>query len=369
MDLDELLTEADPARTCRFDAPTSDAATRLYRQITAQPPAGRPPGRLRARVMVPAVGAVAAAGLTVALAVGVPPAAPTAPPAAAAVLDRAAATAAAQPARPALRPGRYLYLKTIQTMSKGPAGFSWSPLGALPDTNPGYHECVMTRQVWIPGAGPGRTVYTPYGSQRDAPAGTCHAFTEPFWDDGDQLGTDLPSALSANPARLARLIERRYADGRPDLTTFAAVTMLLETGEPPQVMAALYRVLKLLPGIEDLGPMSDRIGRHGIGVGLMDTGTRYELIFNPATSAILEAAAVVVTPQPQHCTPAFTMPAQTFHNPRLHKVIHIAAHHFPRSCDTPDPAGSAGYTVVISSGIVNSATATVPTPGGAPGAS
>mgnify|MGYP001392314059 CR=1 FL=1 len=109
MDLDKLLTEADPARACRLDAPTSDAATRLYQRITAQRPAADRARRRRARVTVAAAGAAAAAGLAVALAVGVLPGSPIAPPsAAAAVLDRAAATAAAQPTRPAPHPGRYL---------------------------------------------------------------------------------------------------------------------------------------------------------------------------------------------------------------------------------------------------------------------
>jgi len=224
----------------------------------------------------------------------------------------------------------------------------------------------MTRQVWIAGRGRSRAAYTPDGSQRDAPAGTCEAFSYPFWNAGAELGIDPFAALPANPARLERFIEHHYPDGKPDFTTFAAVVQLLEAGEPPQITAALYRVLELLPGIEGLGPMTDRIGRRGTGVGLMSLGIRYELIFNPATSAVLEAAAVVVTPQPRHCSPAFNSPARTGYDPRLHKDIHIPAHRFPRICDTPAPAGSAGYTVVVTSGIVNSDTATVPTPAPAP---
>jgi hypothetical protein len=365
MNLDELLTVADPARAFPFDAHDSDAAAGLYQRITAQPPALR-----TARVTMAAAGVVAAAGLAVALAVAILPGTPIGrPPAAAALLDQAAATAAAQPTRPTLGPGQYLYIKTIQTMSKLPSGFSSSPLGGPPDVGKGIYQCVMSEQLWVASHGPGRAVYTPYASQRDAPTGTCDAFTQPFSNVAELPGIYLPPALPANPARLEQLIERRYADGRPDLTTFAAVTMLLEAGEPPQTMAALYRALKLLPGIEDLGPMTDRIGRRGIGVGLMDYGTRYELIFNVATSAVLEAAAVVVTRQPPQCSPAFTVPAQTVYDPRLHKDIHVPAGRFSRSCDTPDPAGSTGYVVVVTSGIVNSDTATVPTPGGAPGAS
>jgi hypothetical protein len=367
MGLDEYLTESDPARAFRFDAPTSDAATRLYQRITAQPPAGRTARRLRARVMVPAAVAATAAGLAVALAVAVLPGSPAAPPsAAAAVLGQAAATAAAQPPRPALRPGQYLYIKTIETIAQGPGGFSSSPLGGPPNVGQGYYECVMTVQLWVAGNGSGRAVYTPEGSQRDAPAGRCDAFTYPFRNAAGEV-IDLPPAVPANPARLERLIEHRYADGRPDFTTFAAVIELLESGEPPPITATLYRVLKLLPGIEDLGPTTDRIGRRGIGVGLTNAGVRYELIFDATTSAVLEVTAVVVTPQPRYCTAAFTMRARTFH--ARHKVIHVPAHRVPRSCTTPDPVGATGFTVVVSSGVVNSATATVPASGGAAGAS
>jgi len=47
-------------------------------------------------------------------------------------------------------------------------------------------------------------------------------------------------------------------------------------------------MIENLPGIESLGPMTGKLGRHGIGVGLTQHGVRDVLIFDPATSAVLE---------------------------------------------------------------------------------
>ena len=65
MDLDTLLAEAAPARHLPLDGPDSPAAVSLYRQITAQPPAGRQ-GFRRSRFALPAlIGAVAATAAAV----------------------------------------------------------------------------------------------------------------------------------------------------------------------------------------------------------------------------------------------------------------------------------------------------------------
>ena len=66
MDLDKMLTEAAPARHIPLDGPDSPAATRLYRRIIAQPPAGQPgrPGRLP-RLAVPALVSAAVAVLAI----------------------------------------------------------------------------------------------------------------------------------------------------------------------------------------------------------------------------------------------------------------------------------------------------------------
>jgi hypothetical protein len=55
--------------------------------------------------------------------------------------------------------------------------------------------------------------------------------------------------------------------------------------------------MKLLPGVRNLGPATDRLGRPGIAVGLDTGGVRSELIFNQATTRALEYQQVAVSPR------------------------------------------------------------------------
>ena len=45
------------------------------------------------------------------------------------------------------------------------------------------------------------------------------------------------------------------------------------------------------------GPATDRLGRHGQAVGLVTSGTRDELIFDPASTVVLEEQTVAVAPR------------------------------------------------------------------------
>jgi hypothetical protein len=57
---------------------------------------------------------------------------------------------------------------------------------------------------------------------------------------------------------------------------------------PPQLRAALYRTMALVPGIQLLGTRVDSDGRSGTAVALVTGGVRQELIFDPRTSNLLE---------------------------------------------------------------------------------
>jgi hypothetical protein len=61
MDLDTMLTEAAPARHMPLHGPDSPAAVRLYRQITAQPPAAAARSRRRRFAVACLIGLAAAA--------------------------------------------------------------------------------------------------------------------------------------------------------------------------------------------------------------------------------------------------------------------------------------------------------------------
>ena len=267
MDLDTMLDEAAPARHVRLDGPDSPAAGSLYRQIIAQPPIATARARRRYLLAVPVMaGACAVAALAVVSA----PARHDA--AAVIVLNQAALTAARQPATAVPGRGQYGYVETIEGQRDG-AGI-----------------CVQTVRVWTAPDGSGREVAS-------TPAGAfCHGGipSQTFGTGQGIVTADLPT----DPARLERFIVRHYEGGaREDVAaTFHFAGTFLQAGAPPQVRAALYRLIQGLPGIEALGPMTDRLGRHGTGVGFTQYGVRDVLIFDPATSAVLEREGIAVDP-------------------------------------------------------------------------
>jgi hypothetical protein len=271
MDLDTMLDEAAPARHVRLDGPDSPAAVSLYRQIVAQPPAA---ARRRYRLAVPVL---AGAGAIVALAFILAPARHDGT--AAAVLGQAALTAARQPAATVPGPGQYVYVETVEGERDG-AGI-----------------CVQTVRVWTAPDGSGREVAS-------APTGaSCDGGTpsQTFAKGQGIVTADLPT----DPGRLEQFIVRHFeGGGREDVAaTFHFAGTFLQAGAPPQVRAALFRLIQNIPGIEWLGPMTDRLGRHGIGVGFTEYGVRDVLIFDPATTAVLEREGIAVDPAQIHMPP------------------------------------------------------------------
>jgi hypothetical protein len=113
--------------------------------------------------------------------------------------------------------------------------------------------------------------------------------------DGDVYprAADLPT----DPARLEQFIVGHFEGGPEEVgATFHFAGTFLQSGAPPEIRAALFRMIQRLPGIELLGPMTDRLGRHGIGVGFTEYGVRDVLIFDLATSAVLEREGIAVDP-------------------------------------------------------------------------
>jgi hypothetical protein len=281
MDLGTMLSLAEPARHARIDGPDSPAAARLYAQITAAP-VPVPARRRRRFALVAALGAgLAAAGTAGVLAV-----APGGPAAATAVLDQTALTAARQPAAAGPGPGQYIYAETIEGQ--------WNTGTGTRPISPGI--CVQTVRIWASPDGSG------HGTASE-PAGECSDGAIPpelNFRKGQQVDStvypraaDLPTSLPA----LKRFIEQHFINGkRDDASTFAFAGTFLQAGAPPAVRAALYRLIGSLPGIESLGPMTDRLGRHGMGVGLTTYGVRDVLIFDPATTAVLQEEGIAVDP-------------------------------------------------------------------------
>lgn len=318
MDLDTLITEADPACHVPLAGPDSAEGIRLYRRITAQQGHSRREARGHAKGLAVAGVAVSSLAIAAAVTIAVVPGSPAQPASgsakpASAVLAAAALTAASGKAAGNLPlPGQYLYVKEIS--QKG--------MGTVPQTGCSGRTIM---QVWMARDASGRQVIT-------FPDGGCKPLRVtypkgklPWW-----FGNYAASGLPARPADLERAIVQHLEGGHARASaTFVYASYFLDAGTRPALRAALYRLIERLPGIENLGPATDGLGRHGIAVGLVTGGARSELIFDPATSAELEWKIVAVAPE------------QSGNN-------HL-------------PAGTVmQYSINVVSGIVNSDTATPP---------
>jgi len=72
---------------------------------------------------------------------------------------------------------------------------------------------------------------------------------------------------------------------------------LREAPQTPHLRATLYRALALVPGVQFLGNVHDRLGRAAVGVAFTEhTGLRQELLFDPQTAEILNERQVVAHP-------------------------------------------------------------------------
>jgi hypothetical protein len=72
---------------------------------------------------------------------------------------------------------------------------------------------------------------------------------------------------------------------------------LREAPQTPRLRATLYRALALVPGVQFLGQLHDRLGRPATGVAYTHPdGERQELLFDPETAEILEEREVVAHP-------------------------------------------------------------------------
>lgn len=263
----------------------------------------------RPRLQLIAAG-VAVAVLLIALPIGIFGGSGKVQPAVGQVLRDAAAVAAAQePVAPG--PGQFLFTRSEDAYLHATG---YSPYCR---THPcdREHPWEVTdewsvlvpseRQVWISfGTRRGR-VRTVSGKPRfvsaDQRAGWVAAGSPPLPQSGQVEDSTLSGAsildasqLPTDPATLRRMIEAREirgVEGPPgEAETFTLIgDMLRESYLPAAVRAAIYQLTAELPGVELLGEVDDPVGRPGTGIAYTDhrRGIRHELIFDPATSALL----------------------------------------------------------------------------------
>jgi hypothetical protein len=287
MDLDLMVAEADPARHAGLPGPDSPEAARLYRQITATAPPRR---KRRAAPVAAGLVAAAAAGALVLANLpgrahpGRPGPGSTGPGRGAAILD-AAAIAAGHGAGASQPPGPGQYLYVAETVAKG--------LGSTPSHN--CASAAMRVQAWVAADGSGRQAGTFPVRCAKLDFDTAYARGGLPWQ---LYGVVKAGTLPTSPAALQQAIVTRFEDGhsRPSATFVYAATFL-NAGSTAALRAALYRVIESLPGVTNLGPAKDQLGRRGQAVGLVTAGTREVLIFDPASTVVEEEEMVAVAPE------------------------------------------------------------------------
>jgi hypothetical protein len=308
------------------------ARARLEQAIESTPlahpriavPAHRPRRRKLFWVSLPAVAAVAA--LVVGVAVFVPgEAQKTSKIASGATVLRRAARLALDSQTTTIPAGQYLYTETRSAtlLAKNAAGRP-TPLNVPPSTEvrqtapasnpnapgagPTYRWFeVLEAQSWVDASNTGQASFwwsTSFFSAHDQaewqaqgsptignePSSQTTSLSASGFQDLSQLPTD-PSAL------LAQFRAGTYGSDDP-AAIFATIGQLLEDpkGSSPAVRAALYEVAAMLPGTANLGITTDHAGQSGTGVALTEDGIRYILVVNPDNGGLLGTEAVVIDP-------------------------------------------------------------------------
>jgi hypothetical protein len=306
--LELRLREIDPVPG--QGPPIDPAAEELLERILATDPRRLPSreGRLSRprRRLLTVSAALAAVAVTVAI-VGLPGdggQGPSGLP----VLEEAAAAAAAQPSPPQGLP--YLYVKRgesfLDTTVFG--GESWSIRQTEIDQEwiakdgSGRLRRVLARPAFVSAAdretweAAGRPNFLAHGFGRHVedtrkPAGS---FNQMLPDGGGSI-----SELPTDPTDLAAWLSKRASDphygggGWPlSIKTLDLAAQILQNPvATPEQRAALYEAEAQIPGIRDLGPTSDVVGRRGVAVGASSANsgapTLYSMVFNPDTSEVL----------------------------------------------------------------------------------
>jgi hypothetical protein len=306
------MDELDQLTELRADVPELDPLTE--RRVRARVLSGTRPRRhaLRIGVAAAAVAAVLGTGIAVTglrSGAGAPVGASAA---AAEALDRAA-TAALQ-AAPAAVPGPGQVLYRRETGGQ-PAGTMGGAASAVPDP---AHLCASVHETWMP-VDPSvhavirRTDGIVVRSGTGDPTAMPH---DPACDYGtfsDDIGPAAkdqysgPAELAALPTDPRALYEQVRAQAQgggasPAEGTFMALLDRARSASPyltPRLVAALYRAIGYVPGVELVGPGQDMLGRPGIVVGRTEParGDRQEIIFDPNTGRMLGERETVTDPK------------------------------------------------------------------------
>jgi hypothetical protein len=107
------------------------------------------------------------------------------------------------------------------------------------------------------------------------------------------------SKLPTDPQKMLAHLREVAGGSKGDLNYGmwqAAGDLIRESYLPPAQRAALYRAIKLIPGVEFVAQAEDAAGRSGVAVGFVHapSGVREQLIFSPTSYRFLGERAFVV---------------------------------------------------------------------------
>jgi hypothetical protein len=333
MQLENLLSAADPALHAQIDGADSPRGAALYVRIVGTPPSlgggGVPtsaPGRTDIRAlarrrttrMVPGRTTLAAAATAVVVAAVLslvtlvggsrgprdtlagggtpatsPPQSSTSPPPspspsqpvrlnqAGAVLDALAAVAAGRPPTTFVPgPGKYLYVLDIELKGAPPGGGRSMPCGSV------------IRQEWLAGDSSGRQVMNQPGCGQQSE--TVQSW--PRGGNGITFDYFAWEGLPTEPSAMEAAIVERFEGGRANnAITFLIATSVLNVAAPPTVRAAVFRMLATVPHVHYLGKVTDPLGRTGDTIAFVEKPDDLVAMFDPKTGQVLDALLVPFT--------------------------------------------------------------------------
>ncbi|WP_131737878.1 CU044_5270 family protein [Actinomadura roseirufa] len=165
----------------------------------------------------------------------------------------------------------------------------------------------VDRQTWRRDGAPGTWSETVGGLQGTlssrASGGGVQKLQEEltFMLSGRKVTADQLRTLPTEPAALRDHLRRNRGPAKEGAISDAgwlfadAETLLLEAPAPPKVRSAAYRMLVGLPGLREIGPVTDALGRPGSAVALREPerpGTERWLVVDRATGRLLSTQEV-----------------------------------------------------------------------------
>ncbi|TMR39705.1 CU044_5270 family protein [Actinomadura geliboluensis] len=249
----------------------------VIRAETGPQPRAVKPARFRMGARLAAVGALAAVAVAgVALRGADDPGGQGAPPArialgtpaeAAHVLDRAAAVAVTRPSAEAA-PRQWVYTKMRLTSSAKPAGIV---IGGPYKTD--------TWEVWRRGDG------KQYAAYQDGRLRAGH----------ELVSSAVASRFEPLPGDPAALLRKVRGEGGDQMAFETLVTILRDSSHSPETEAAIFRAIKLIPGVTPVEGEVEIAGRPAIALGLTVEGWLHEeVLLDPKTYAYLGERAIAV---------------------------------------------------------------------------